>query len=569
MPNAALREASFVQRPGFCLTTLLALTLFAGCSGPALSAIYYVDYEHGSDARVGTTPDAAWKHVPGDKAATGNAATTILRPGDTVRFRGGVAYRGSFTVSSSGAPGRPIVFAGDEWGTKPAIFEGADPAQTLEPCPSASACAGAKNWKDLTLVSYAPPPTGLIKFFDTNGALFESQYPAPKNPFFADDVTEYLPTPAAEATRIEQGEIHSRPLASSLEENYGDASLSIWTYGNQVTRRPISSISDDVVRFPPQGLRLYKDRPGRIAVVNAAALIADRGQYAVIAPGRAVAWLRAKDTYLQVGNGRRAIDLGGKSDVTIRGFIFQHYTSSKYGEGVQITNSGSVSERISIEKNTFQHSSLYSGAGAIMIGRVNHADIKENTFKYIERGSGIRTNLKPVTNLSITGNRFENIGKTGILVMGSHDVQITNNVLSDLYGIHGNGISVYMDNRNVHVVGNKVINASRPMTFHGEEPGSSPGDHNISIRDNMFLTKSLGSGALISYGKMRGVLIENNVLIAPKNGLILSAKDQNVTVRNNATTGIATKGETPSGWTIDGNSSVSKKQLQSAQMLTP
>ncbi len=565
----ASNRATRQHWPSMWTAATIAICTIVGCSGSARSAVYYVDYSEGADSATGDRPDAPWKHAPGDRDATGKAAAVALQPGDRVRFRGGVAYRGTLTLPASGAPGRPIVFAGDEWGPQPAVFEGADLVQKIEPCASALACGGAGNWQELSLVSYRPPPTSLIKFFDASGALFESQYPEPKDPFFADDVTEYLATPPDQAARIEQGELRSSSLAEALGGWPEGATLSIWTYGNQVARRPITAISGDTISFLANNLRLYKDRPGRVAVLNAIALVNTPGEYAVVAPGLAVVQLRQKNGALHIGNGRRAIDLGGQSNVVIRGFKFQHYTAAKYGEGVQITNSGKLSTDVDIQGNVFQNSSMYSGAGPIMIGRVNNATIRGNTFKNIERGSGIRTNLKPVSNLTIYGNHFDRVGKTGILVMGSSNVNIENNTLNNLYGIHGNGISVYMDNRSVKVTGNRISNASRPMTFHGEEPGTSPGDHNLIISNNVFITNLLGSSALISYGKIRNARIDNNVLIAPKDGLLLSAKDSGVVVTNNATTGIAIKGNKPSDWVMKDNSSVTKAQRKDAAALIP
>src|SRR5271155_140250 len=104
------------------------------------ASIYYVDYARGADEAEGTAPTAAWKHAPGDPAAGGKAGAADLKPGDVVRFRGGIAYRGSVRAPVSGTAAQPIVFAGDDWGAEPAIFDGSDPVASSEPCPSAAAC---------------------------------------------------------------------------------------------------------------------------------------------------------------------------------------------------------------------------------------------------------------------------------------------------------------------------------------------------------------------------------------------------------------------------------------------
>jgi len=88
---------------------------------------YYVDYASGSDGHTGTSPGAAWKHVPGDPLATGVPANTTLAPGDTVDFAGGAVYNGTIVLPWSGEPGRPITYDGNTdgtFGTGRAIVDG-------------------------------------------------------------------------------------------------------------------------------------------------------------------------------------------------------------------------------------------------------------------------------------------------------------------------------------------------------------------------------------------------------------------------------------------------------------
>lgn len=66
----------------------------------------------GNDANDGRSPQSAWKTV-----AKVNA--TAFQPGDQVLFARGGEWRESLKASSSGAPGKPILYAAYGTGAKP------------------------------------------------------------------------------------------------------------------------------------------------------------------------------------------------------------------------------------------------------------------------------------------------------------------------------------------------------------------------------------------------------------------------------------------------------------------
>jgi hypothetical protein len=114
---------------------VVAATIFPLAS-QTKAVSYYVDYSSGTDSNVGTGTANAWRHCPGDPAATGVAASTALKPGDTVFFKGGVTYtlspqnasdvsanQGGIVLKWNGATGSPITYcATNAWGTGRAIF---------------------------------------------------------------------------------------------------------------------------------------------------------------------------------------------------------------------------------------------------------------------------------------------------------------------------------------------------------------------------------------------------------------------------------------------------------------
>lgn len=98
-------------------------------------AMYYIDYDKGSDNADGRSQYSAWKHAPGDPSAAGNARVAVLHPGDTVVFKGGVTYEFSLGVAdriaaiASGIQGNPITYISGHlisppWGSGRAIIDG-------------------------------------------------------------------------------------------------------------------------------------------------------------------------------------------------------------------------------------------------------------------------------------------------------------------------------------------------------------------------------------------------------------------------------------------------------------
>lgn len=534
--------------------------------GAAKPSVYFVDYERGNDAATGTTPAAAWRHSPGDPAASGRAASAQLVPGDTIRFKGGVAYRGTIVAKFDGSKTQPITYTGAGFGDAPAIIDGADPVISTQPCPSSSACGEASQWQKLSLVTFRLPATAFIKLFDDSGPLAEAQFPAPKDPFFADDVQDYLVSPLSDKTLIEAGQLRAPELARQLGGRAA-GTLSIWVAGNLVARRAVTGVNGQIISFEPGNLRLHDDRPGRYALMGVASAVSAPGQYAVIAPGRAVVWPRSKGPLL-VGSGRRGFNLGGQGGITISGFLFTRQTGAAgaAGEGLPIERTGRYASDISIIGNRFSGMALWSGQGVISLRNVDTAMVRGNIIELIERGSGVRVGGN-IRKLSVIGNRIDRLGRTGIAFFGVAEGVIADNVITDLRGIHGNGISLYLNNRGVRVSNNNVTGTTRPMTFHGDKSTEAPGDHDFVIDHNVFIATAGGQAALTSWGlSTRGVSIKNNVLIGPKLGVLLNGTDGGVVVQNNYLSGLITnaaRGQEP-GWRVDNNREAPKNLRMNA-----
>lgn len=518
---------------------------------PAAAATYYVDYVNGNDGADGETPSTPWRHAVGDPAATLKPAAAQLLPGDIVRFRGGVTYRGSIKARFDGVAGKPIVYTGSGFGTGNAIISGADPVTSITPCSSATECGGSTRWQTMSVVTFTPPATSFIKFYDNSGILFESQSPAPVDRFYSDEIAQFAVSPLADKAMIESGRINA-PTQAALLKAGPSGSLQIWVTGNMIVRRPVTSVVGNVIHFDPAGITLYNDRPGRFALTGAATAISAAGQYALAGPGRAFVLTRPSGG-LVVGNGRGGFDLADRSHITVIGFIFRHHTAETASQGAPITRTGKSGTGLLIDSNRFEHESLWDGKGVITLSNVTSTRVTRNTIRQIERGSGVRVGAG-TSAISVATNTIDAVGRTGIAVLGAADSSITDNIITNLKGVHGNGISLYLNNRRIKVINNRVLNTDRPMTFHGDKETIGPGDHDFLIERNIFIATTTAQAALTSWGAAtRGVTIRNNVAIGPKGGMLMNDSDLDIAITSNFVSGILYTSVQPANWTVTGN----------------
>ena len=107
-----------------CTTAAVLMTFFmvgglvAGISAPASAAgiTYYVSAA-GSDSNTGTSSSTPWKSLS-------KVNSTVLRSGDTVRFRRGDTWTGGLVANQSGAAAAPITLNGYGAGNAPTITGG-------------------------------------------------------------------------------------------------------------------------------------------------------------------------------------------------------------------------------------------------------------------------------------------------------------------------------------------------------------------------------------------------------------------------------------------------------------
>ncbi len=162
-------------------------------TGILQAATYHVDFDAGADDRDGLTPGKAFKHAPGDAQAKAVAAKVKLVPGDVVKFKGGVVYRGGMTITASGEEGKRIVFDGNtagDYGVGRAIIDGSDPVTGWVAAKSAEDAKGNPNWKNIYYAS-VPGDTDLftVNAIQNGELLSIARTPDSKDSFYIDELS--------------------------------------------------------------------------------------------------------------------------------------------------------------------------------------------------------------------------------------------------------------------------------------------------------------------------------------------------------------------------------------------
>lgn len=522
-----------MTRAHLAIAFAAAVALLAACHGDNAEAdggqgrTFYVNFDAGNDRADGRTAATAWRHAPGDPQAAGAPAATVLGPGDTVLLAPNVRYRGALQLNTSGAPGKPILI-GSAPGQGQAIIDGSDPAVFM-PCPDQAACGGVENWRSLSRIEFkAPAPAG-AQLFTNAGPLSIAQFPDPRNAFYPDEIDDFL---KVDGRDLEDGRV---PLPAGLAaalNSPGEREVALWVFGNQVRHRSLNGIDRNAALFSPSGLKFYQDRPSRIALIAHPALISQDGEYAFVEGRRAaIAYLPAGTTDISIASGRGGVDLGGQSFIQIRNLAFENMADdgSSVGSGQAVRSVGKASRDIKIAGSTFRNFHMELGQGPITIQNADTVDISRNHIDGVRIGSGMR--ISRSNNVSVKENEISRVGRTGIMILSTSNTEVSYNRLVDLKGVHGNGISIYLDSQNVAVNNNTVLDATRPLTIKGEDDSQAP--NTVTVRNNIFIGTPDSQAAISSWGDMKSAEIQGNIAMGGKVGYLPSPKDTGVSVRNN------------------------------------
>jgi len=520
-------------------TLFQAILLTAALTAALPAATYYVDFAGGSDAAMGTSAEAPWKHSPGDPKAEGNAAKTDLKPGDTVRFKGGVPYRGSVICKWSGEEGKSITFDGNvdgKWGGGRAVIDGSEPLAGWRPAASAEECGGNPNWQKLVIGS-VPADVDLrtLNLCQGDHLLNLSQDPNQPDPFFVDKVEHFytVPKDALTGTSV----VDPAHLNQADPHYWDDAWLMIWHVPNVVSKVKVQQFipAEHKLVFPDIK-QPYTDRPQRYAIYNSVHLIDRPGEYAVSASagegGRARVWLwpagdaKADQLAMTLSVRDVGIDvLPGAHYVTIQGLAITKISGSERAGGIAIrarsldTNKeirGLVVRDNQITK--VRHAAR--GYGGIHVNQGRDCLIEGNEIRECPLSMGILVGGS--TRIVTRGNKIWKAGGQNIWYMGCSDSSIVGNEVRLGQGTHANGISVYMNSKNIEVVGNTVIDSNIAITIEGSE--------NLTVAYNVCYSPS--SYVVAEWSTVAGLKMYNNTLIRDEDLPSITLTDK-ADVRNN------------------------------------
>lgn len=485
---------------GRILNGAVAMVAVAIIGGSAVAATYYVDFDAGSDDRPGASPEAAFKHSPGDAEATGKAAAAKLAPGDTVLFKGGVHYRGIVTVAASGTADKPITYLGDaggKFGAGKAVIEGGEPVAEWRKAASAAEVEGNPNWKNLYLAAIDARYTFFtFSLYQGDTVLACAQDPNPADPFYHDVLDTWLPKVAGKVA-ITPSTITDAAYLTQQDKTYFDgAYAAIWVRPSVIDYQKVTGYdpASHTLTFQETKSKLYENYRAKYSLINSLKFLDRPGEYYLdekAAGGgkvRLVLWPPVAGARgpegVTISARPHGFDLRSASHVIIDGFRIQQQGGNR-AAGI-VKSGGGETVGLVIRNNEIARVRTYPNrSAAILLGGLKQGTIEWN---YIHENAYCAGLMVSHFDDSVARyNLLRKNGSTAVDFYNCHGSKLLRNIVRDHLGMHANGLTLYVGCTDILVEGNEVYNGNGLTTNEGE---------NIVVRNNIFDPGTSGSNAM-------------------------------------------------------------------------
>lgn len=525
--------------------TMFLASAAALIATPALAErIFYIDFENGNDTANGLSPATAWKRAPGDSKAEGKAKSTKLQAGDTLRFRGGVRYRGNIKTNAKGTEDEPIIFDGSSWGSTKAVIDGSDPLPMATRCRSAAECLNAPNWRQLMRVAVPVNASWDRWLFSSDKAMQLAQWPS-VGPWEYDDTDLYASIPKADYNQLKAGFI---PVSIPVNLQTGSPVLALWHYTNEIAHSTNFQIRSNGINFSHRYYAPYTNKDNKFAIMNTPMAIDAPGKYAISSKdGIAVFYPDgAAARPISIASHRPGIELSNAQNIVIRGFSFTNFASRSQEisrdmiAGTPILSTTSNTANVTITDNHINSFVLMTQQAGIRLAKATGVIIKRNSLTWGPYSTAIYVSDSkgPAT---IACNHISYVGRNGLRLLNMFQAELLGNKVEHLHGIHGAGVNLYLDNRLITMKGNIILDTHYPMTAKGN--GGKPffadtTPPNMIISDNILHGTDPRRAAFSSWGtNLHGLTFENNVLIHDKYAARLAGSEYDITFANNQLVG--------------------------------
>jgi parallel beta-helix repeat protein len=499
----------------------IGLILLSSCLLPATALMadaaastrtFYVDFEGGSDDNGGLSPQAALKHCPGDPAAAAKVNEIPLQPGDTVLFKGGVTYRGSIVVNSSGAEESPITFDGNSgrYGQGRAVIDGSEIVSGWQACKSAEEAGGNPNWKNIYWAWLSAPVAPFSSnMYQGEKMCWLAQDPNPRDPFYQDRSDGHRKIVQATANTITDPQVFTQPEA--------DAWVGAWLI---VYADPNYAYFVKVTAYDPAAHRVTHSgnltNPTSYAVLNSLRCLHTAGEYVLRdeqGRQRVFLWPHAAEELLKTGASvsRRGTGfiVAGRRHVVIQGFTIQKFCADEQAAmGVQVSKGEFITVRDNDVRfgNHGRTGGVAHGAG---IGVYDGRDVLVENNRVCENRRCCGILVHPAKRCVVRGNLVRKSGYVGIWLMRTAQSQVVGNTVTDNHGVHSNAISIYVDCADILIAGNRVSHADRPLTLQDSD--------NVFVINNSLVSDTTLAVGLWSGRPHRNLLFLNNLILGPAN----------------------------------------------------